>query len=112
MRLLPTMITGFALVGMTGLAVANPAMLPKHPGYPSGGEFANDTGQQNLTYSQSLMEAATSGDTNMTPTLRDQDNANQSKGRLSEQGGAGQASSAGPNGKTAPSEKKPSQMNK
>jgi len=47
-------------------------MLPKHPGYPSGGEFANDTGQQNLTYSQSISEAAKSGDTNMTPTLMDQ----------------------------------------
>lgn len=78
-------ITGLVFLGITGLALANPSMLPKHPGYPSGGEFANDTGQQNLTYSQSLLEAATSGDTNMTPTLPAQNNA-----RLQEQDGAGQ----------------------
>lgn len=78
-------ITGLVFFGMTGIALANPSMLPKHPGYPSGGEFANDTGQQNLTYSQSLLEAATSGDTNMTPTISDQKNA-----RLLEQDGTAQ----------------------
>jgi hypothetical protein len=112
MRLFTMMITGFAFAGMTGLALANPAMLPRHPGYPSGGDFANDTGQQNLTYSQSLMEAAKSGDTNMTPTFMDQDNADQNKGRLSENGGAGQVPLAGPNGKTDPSVRKPSQKTK
>ena len=112
MRLFTMMIAGSAFVGITGLALANPAMLPKHPGYPSGGEFANDTGQQNLTYKESLMEAATSGDTSMTPTLRDQDNASQNKGRLSEQSGAGQVPLAGPNGKADSSGKKPTQMNK
>jgi hypothetical protein len=65
-----------------------------------------------LTYSESLMEAATSGDKGMTPTLRDQDNAIQNKGRLPEQSGVGQVPLVGPNGKTDPSEKKPSQMNK
>jgi hypothetical protein len=78
MRLFTMTIAGFLFVGMTGLALANPSMLPKHPGYPSGGEFANDTGQQNLTYSQSLSEAAKSGDTNMTPTLMDQKSADKS----------------------------------
>ena len=112
MKLFTMMIAGFAFVGMTGLALANPAMLPRHPGYPSGGEFANDTGQQNLTYSESLTEAAKSGDTNMTPTLMDQDNADQNKGRLSEQSGAGQVPLAGPNGKADSSGKKPTQMNK
>ena len=53
----------------------DPSMLPDHPGYPSGGDFANDTGQRNLTYSQSLMEAAKSGDTTMTATLNDQKDA-------------------------------------
>ncbi len=47
------------------LAMANPTMLPKHPGYPSRGEFANDTGRNNLTYSQSIEDAATSGDTTL-----------------------------------------------
>ena len=72
MKLFTITIAGCMLAGMTGVAPANPSMLPKHPGYPSGGDFANDTGQQNLSYSQSLMEAAKSGDTSMTPTLMDQ----------------------------------------
>jgi hypothetical protein len=70
---------------MTGLALANPSMLPKHPGYPAGGEFANDSGQQNLTYNQSIAEASLSGDTNMVPTYMDPNN-----GRLLEHTGAGQ----------------------
>lgn len=72
MKLFTITIAGFMFVGMTGVALANPSMLPNHPGYPSGGDFANDTGQPNLTYSQSLMEAAKSGDTTMSPTLMDQ----------------------------------------
>jgi|SRR5687767_1151852 hypothetical protein len=75
MRLFTMTIAGFVFVGMTGVALANPSMLPDHPGYPSGGDFANDTGQRNLTYSQSLMEAAKSGDTTMTATLNDQKDA-------------------------------------
>jgi len=74
MRLFTIAITGALFVGMTALALANPAMLPKHPGYPSSGEFANDTGQQNLTYSQSIEEAARSGDTTMGTTLINPEN--------------------------------------
>jgi hypothetical protein len=85
MRLFTMTIAALLFLGMTGVVLANPSMLPKHPGYPSGGDFANDTGQKNLTYSQSLLEAATSGDTNMVPTLMDPNNA-----RLLEHGGAGQ----------------------
>ena len=84
MRLFTITMTGLVFVGITGIALANPAMLPNHPGYPSGGEFANDKGQQNLTYSQSILEAAKSGDTNMAPTLMDPNNA-----RLLEHQGAG-----------------------
>lgn len=58
-------MTGLLFFGMAGLAMANPAMLPKHPGYPSRGEFVNDAGQKNLTYGQSVEEAAKSGDTTM-----------------------------------------------
>jgi hypothetical protein len=85
MRLLTIAITGLVFVGMTVLAMANPSMLPKHPGYPSGGEFANDKGQQSLTYSQSIQEAAKAGDTNRAPTLMDPNNA-----RLLDHLGAGQ----------------------
>jgi hypothetical protein len=85
MRRFTMTIVAFLFVGTTGLALANPSMLPKHPGYPAGGEFANDRGQQNLTYNQSILEAAKSGDTNMAPTLMDPNNA-----RVLEHGGAGQ----------------------
>ena len=65
MRLFTIITAGLVCLGMTMLAMANPAMLPKHPGYPSRGEFANDTGRNNLNYSQSIEGAATSGDTTM-----------------------------------------------
>jgi len=55
-------IVGLVLVGTAAVAAANPAMLPKHPGYPAGGEYANDTGQKNLTLEQSLSIAAASED--------------------------------------------------
>jgi hypothetical protein len=93
---------------MTVLALANPSMLPKHPGYPSGGEFANDTGQKNLTYNQSIVEAAMSGDTNMVPTFTDPNNA-----RLLDQSGAGQLPVVqGPDIKSEPPEKNGTQMPK
>ena len=104
MRLFTMTIASLVFVGMTGLALANPSMLPKHPGYPSGGEFANDTGQQNLTYSQSLLEAAKSGDTDMFPTLMDQHNAEQNNAKVSERGEAGQSPVVG-HAKTEPSVK-------
>jgi len=84
MRLFTIVMAGLVFIGMTMLAMANPTMLPKHPGYPSSGEFANDTGQSNLTYNQSIQEAAKSGDTNMVPALMDLNNA-----RLLEHQGAG-----------------------
>jgi hypothetical protein len=59
---------------MTTLAMADPGMLPTHPGYASRGEFANDTGRDNLTYSQSIEEAAKSGDTAMGTMLIDSKN--------------------------------------
>ena len=102
MRLFTMTIAALAFLGMTGLALANPSMLPTHPGYPAGGEFANDTGQKNLTYSQSILEAATSGDTNMTPTVMDQSNVDQNNARLMERGGAGQSPVVGSNVKTEP----------
>jgi len=74
MRLFTITMTGLVFIGMTVLALANPAMLPKHPGYPSSGEFANDTGRKNLTYSQSIEEAAKSGDTTMGTALIDPKN--------------------------------------
>jgi len=71
MRRFTLTMLGLVCLGMTGLAIANPAMLPTHPGYPARGEFANDTGRNNLTYSQSIEEAAKSGDTTMGLSLSD-----------------------------------------
>jgi hypothetical protein len=78
-------ITGLVLVGTAALAAANPSMLPKHPGYPSSGEYANDTGQKNLTVEQSLSSAAASEDAHTGQMLVDPNNA-----RLLKPQGAGQ----------------------
>ena len=68
-------MTGLVLVGSAALAAANPSMLPKHPGYPLGGEFANDAGQKNLTVEQSLSLAAASEDAHTGQKLVDPNNA-------------------------------------
>lgn len=85
MKLMMIGVSGLICVGMAAVALANPALLPKHPGYPSRGDFANDKGQQNFTTSRSLEEAAKSGDTTMRTTPIDPNNT-----RLMEHKGAGQ----------------------
>lgn len=66
-------------VGYLGsLAFANPAMLPKHPGYPASSDtspvtnqaLANDPGQLNLTVEQSSLEGASSEDAHVAQRLR------------------------------------------
>jgi hypothetical protein len=61
------LIAMFAVVLLTiSLAVANPDMLPKHPGYPmgkavdpvSGPSLAGDPGQTNATGENSLAQAS------------------------------------------------------
>lgn len=74
MRLMTIGIIGCLSVGMTGLALANPALLPLHPGYPSRGESSDDRGQQNLTATQSLRDAAESENANMVQQLEDPHN--------------------------------------
>ena len=91
-------MTGLVLVGTAALAAANPAMLPKHPGYPSGGEYANDPGQKNLTVEQSLRAGAASEDAHTGQKLVDPNNA-----RLLKPQGAGQLPTVeGPNIKIEP----------
>ncbi len=72
-------MTGLVLFGMATVAAANPSMLPKHPGYPSLGEYANDTGQPNLTNAQSLKAAAGAGESHLTQDLVDPNNARLTK---------------------------------
>jgi hypothetical protein len=75
-------------------------------GYPSNGEFANDTGQQNLTHRQSLLDAAASGNANIVQNLEDPNNA-----RLLERQGAGQLPVVqGPNIKIEPPVKEGTRM--
>ena len=85
MKFSTIVMTELVLVGSAALAAANPAMLPKHPGYPSGGEYANDTGQKNLTLEQSLRRAGASEDAHTGQKLVDPNNA-----RLLKPQGAGQ----------------------
>jgi hypothetical protein len=85
MKFHTTVITGLVSVGVASLASANPSMLPKHPGYPSGREYANDTGQKNLTLEKSLSNAAASEDAHTGQKLVDPNNA-----RLLKSQGAGQ----------------------
>jgi len=98
MKFSTIVMTGLVLVGSAALASANPALLPKHPGYPSGGEYANDTGQKNLTVEQSLSRAAVSEDAHTGQKLVDPSNA-----RLVRPQGAGQLPTVeGPNIKIEP----------
>ena len=98
MKVSTIVMTGLVLVGSAALASANPALLPKHPGYPSGGEYANDTGQKNLTVEQSLSRAAVSEDAHTGQKLVDPSNA-----RLVRPQGAGQLPTVeGPNIKIEP----------
>ena len=85
MKFSTIVMTGLVVGGAASLASANPALLPTHPGYPSGGEYANDTGQKNLTVEQSLSRAAVSEDAHAGQKLVDPNNA-----RLLKSEGAGQ----------------------
>ena len=79
------------------MALANPALLPTHPGYPSGG-YANDSGQVNLTHEQSLKVSAASEDTHTGQMLVDANNARKQKSQ-----GAGRLPTVeGPDIKIAP----------
>ena len=84
MKFYTIVMTGLVLVGAASLAAADPALPPKHPGYPSAGEYAYDTGQKNLTVEQSLSRAAASEDAHTGQKLVDPYNS-----RLLESQGAG-----------------------
>jgi hypothetical protein len=85
MRFSTIVMTGLVFLGTAALAAANPTLLPKHPGYPSGGEYANHTGQKSLTVEQALSAAAASEDAHTGQQLVDPYNA-----RLLKSQGVGQ----------------------
>lgn len=66
-----------AVVGVAfsvSFAMANPALLPKHPGYPASGN-ANDQGQQNSTGEKALIESSTANSKHTEQHLQDPNNA-------------------------------------
>jgi hypothetical protein len=100
----------------SAVAVANPDMLPKHPGYPmgkavdpvKGQSLANDPGQTNATGEGSLAEAAAFDDTHVKQSL----SINQNDQRLLEKPGAGLLPKVqGPNIKIEPPVKEGTKVN-
>ncbi len=79
-----TVAAVFAAVFFASFALANPAMLPKHPGYPASGN-ANDTGQTNMGGEKALEAAAAAEDRHTVQNLNDSNNQ-----RVVEKQGAGQ----------------------
>jgi hypothetical protein len=107
----------FAVVALAASpALANPSMLPKHPGYPmgqavdpvKGQPLANDPGQTNATGEKSLTEAAVFDDVHVKQNL----SINQNDQRLIEKPGAGLLPKVqGPNIKIEPPVKEASRVN-
>ncbi len=75
------------------VASANPALLPKHPGYPAkqatspvnGQPLANDPGQTNASGDKASLEAAAAEDSHVKQKLQDPNNE-----RITKKAGAGQ----------------------
>ncbi|MBU6434320.1 MAG: hypothetical protein KJS98_13505 [Nitrospirae bacterium] len=97
------------------LVLANPTLLPKHPGYPmgktvdpvSGQSLANDPGQINVTGENSLARAAAFDDVHVKQSL----SINQDNQRLLEKPGAGLLPKVqGPNIKIEPPVKEGTKM--
>ena len=83
----------FAVLLSISLVVANPTMLPNHPGYPldktvdpvGGQSLANDPGQTNATGENSLAQASAYDDVHVKQSL----SINRDDQRLLEKPGAG-----------------------
>ena len=79
------------LVLTSAPAAANPAILPKHPGYPmdkatdpvKGQSLANDSGQGNATGEKALMEAAAFEDTHVMQSLSASPNEQEIRDKMS-----------------------------
>ncbi|TAJ25328.1 MAG: hypothetical protein EPO64_08335 [Nitrospirae bacterium] len=96
------------------LVWANPAMLPKHPGYPGGNAvspvngqpLANDPGQTNASGEKALREAAAADDGHVGQNLTDENNQ-----RIIRKEGAGQLPKVqGPDIKVEPPVKEATRM--
>ena len=111
------LLTVFIVVLLSiSLVLANPTLLPKHPGYPmgkavdpvSGQSLANDPGQINATGENSLVQASTFDDIHVQQNLP----INQNDQRLLEKPGAGLLPKVqGPNIKIEPPVKAGTKVN-
>ena len=107
MKTLTGTIAALAIVGFSvSVALANPAMLPKHEGYPAkastspvtGQPTANDAGQTGGGGEKAITKSITSTDNHVQQNLVDPNNH-----RIKEKHGAGQLPSVqGPQIKIAP----------
>jgi hypothetical protein len=85
------LLTILAVVALTSAPVsANPATLPKHPGYPmgkavdpvTGKSLANDPGQSNATGDKALKEAAAFDDSHVMQSLSSNPNEQEIREKL------------------------------
>ena len=106
----------FAVVLSRSLVLANPTMLPNHPGYPmgkavdpvGGQSLANDPGQTNATGENSLAKASAFDDVHVKQSL----SFNQDDQRVLEKPGAGLLPKVqGPNIKIEPPVKEGMKVN-
>lgn len=105
-------VMGFAF--SASIVLANPAMLPKHPGYPAKAAtspvtnqpVANDPGQSNAVGEKAVAQAAGAEDDHTMQNLQDPNNA-----RIVKQQGAGRLPNvAGPQIKIEPPVKEATRM--
>ena len=107
MKTLIGTVAALAIVGFSiSVALANPALLPKHEGYPAkastspvtGQPTANDPGQSDGGGDKAIMKSITNTDNHVEQKLVDQNN-----NRIKEKHGAGQLPSVqGPQIQIAP----------
>lgn len=107
MKTLIGTVAALAVVGFSvSVALANPALLPKHEGYPAktatspvtGQPLANDAGQTNGGGDKAITKSVTSSDNHVEQKLEKHDNA-----RIKESHGAGRLPSVqGPQIKIEP----------
>lgn len=82
--LISTAFVALALVCLVSFAFANPAMLPKHPGYPigtpkspvTGQSLANDTGQTavDAAGTSAIVKSVEASDDHVSQNLQDPNN--------------------------------------
>lgn len=116
MKTLMGSVAGLGVVLSLSLAFANPALLPKHPGYPGGNAvspvtgqpLANDAGQTNASGEKALLQSAEVTGNHAVQNLQDPNNM-----RVVEKQGAGRLPKVqGPQIKIEPPVKEATRMTK